>query len=341
MPSFCNLRLLVVATGLCSALAGKAFNVSLSNVSLLSSLNLLISDVKDSSVLPVDDPNHHETLGQYLDTHPIVWLDGKWLDTIPKAWLGNESSALQLIWQDGRNSFNITMDSCLPMDTIVGIYQFANGTSKNDTTLYEISQDLLQFAFSEADGPTHRLARFASQTLANAQIAESDIDAFLDDHTLCDSVSDGVSDSSSDHTELRRLLAVLGDQADGYWVSVTMKATAAGLTTGLALGIGSSNTTFTHQVAAGAIASLAVIVYGSIDRAQRQGRMNWLGGFVGNVFSSLTRRILGSIDTVSVCDSDIESNIDGVEVYDPTAWAIKFPNFPQGSEFPNHRCDAY
>ena len=130
MPSIYVTQLLVVATGLCFLLAGKAFAVSLSNASLLSSPNPLISVVKDSIAPPINDSNHQETLGLYIDTHGIAWVDGKWLDPAPQVWRGNESSALRLIWQDGRNIFDITMDSCLPMNTIVGIYQFANGTRK-------------------------------------------------------------------------------------------------------------------------------------------------------------------------------------------------------------------
>ena len=114
-----------------------------------------------------------------------------------------------------------------------------------------------------------------------------------------------------------------------------MKATAAGLLAGCALRIGSSNTTFSHQVAAGAIASLGMIVYGSIDRAQRQGRMNWLGAFVGSVFSSLTRYTLGSIDTVGVCDIDLESNGAQWASYYATALAIESEHSAQGSGCPN------
>ena len=283
--------------------------------------------MKDSTAPPIDDPNHKETLGRYLDYGPELWL-------------GYEYNVLRWIWEDdGRNIFNLTMDRCVPKDAIVGIYQFANGTSKNDATIYEISEDLLEFGFSKRDG--HRTQRFASQTLANAQLAVKDIEAFLDDHTVCDSTSD----SGSDRTELRRLLVEPNDLADGYWVAVFTKATVAAGSTGLAAavgaGIGPFNATAieVRLTLLAAIPFFAQVTFGVIDRAQKQGRLSFLGAFFGSLIAGITRqlaRLAGSIETISECDSDVESQSDGITLtpYANAMSALSAQHPPQGPQCP-------
>ncbi|KAK0506837.1 hypothetical protein JMJ35_010742 [Cladonia borealis] len=113
---------------------------------------------------------------------------------------------LQSIWYDGENTFNITMDACISGVTVVGIYQFANGTNKNDTTFGEIELDLLVFGFRSSRTLRHQ--RYATQLIANAQLAKNEIEAFIYDREF--------TVSGTDHTGLRRLL----DVSDGYWAAV-------------------------------------------------------------------------------------------------------------------------
>ena len=310
MPSIYATQLLVVATGLCSALAGKALAVSLINALLLSSSNPLISVVKDSTAPPVDDLNQKETLGQYLDTHPIVWNDGKFLNTVP--WLGNESSALQQIWQNGTNTFKIAIDSCVPMDATVGLYHFANGTTKNDTTLYEISQDLLEFAYSKTDGTTHRLVRFASQTIVNAQLALNEIEAFLDNHVVCGNVTV----SGTDRNELRRLLVQPDDPPDGYWATLGLQCVIVALNAGLIVAIATAIDDPSIRVIMNiTLASFFCFITGVLIRAQRNGRMNYADALLGSVVSALIRReveLAAGIGTIDACNSDNGADFDAV-----------------------------
>ena len=300
MPYICVARLLVVTSGLCSALAGKAIAVSLNNASLLTVTDPLILVVKQLSDPPMGDPNDQETLGQYLDTVPDV----DW---------GQENStsrAVQSIWQNGSNTYNIAMDPCAPKDAIVGIYQFANGTSKNDATIYDISQDLLEFAGWNSY-PT-RERRFAHQAVKNLQLAVNDINAFLsNNHTLCDSVSV----SGSDRTELRRLLVDPDDLADGYWAAVILKGAASSLLMDIGIFVTGEtipfNATFSHYGLSTVLSFGLFIITGLVDRAQKTGKLNYLGALLGSAVPAFWRASLeeaGSTDVSLACDSDIESN---------------------------------
>ena len=236
--------MLVVAIVLCSALAGKACAVSLSNASLLSIPNPLILVVKDSTGPPVDD------------------------------------RVRQSIWQNGENTYNITVDGCIIVDTVVGIYQFANGTSKNDTTIEEISQDLLA-----SEGPNSALLRekrFATQLLANVRLAKKEIDAYVYDQLHCGDITV----SSIDRTELRRLLAI----PDGHWAAVLVKGTVAVGVGGL--GIAVYYATDSWAIRAGTflpIVYFGAIITGAIDRAQKNGRMNYLDSLSAIMVSGLLR----------------------------------------------------
>ena len=308
--------MLVIAIVLCSTLAGKAFAVSLSNASLLSIPNPLILVLKDSTGPPSDDPS--QTLGQYIDTNPIVWHGGSLMrlyDHVPQAWVANQSSALQVIWEDDGDTFGITMDSCVPMDAIVGIYQFANGTSKNDTTLYEISQDLLEFAYQDTD-LGHRLERFASQTLANAQLAVNELNAFLRDLPSCDSVS------GTGHVDTGlRVRVPPEDLPQGYCLASFLKFLVTGIWAVSMIGVAShtnwlTNSTLTQYSLAILGTGVQVGLYGMIDQYQRVGKLGWATAFLQSGFSAYIRMLVelaGSIDTIGECDFDPQGTSENAQ----------------------------
>ena len=265
MPSIYITRMLVVAIVHCSALAGKAFAVSLRNAPLLSIPNPLILLVKD-----IAGPPPSQKLGRYLNVH---------------------SPALSSVWYEGEETFNITMDMCVSMDAIVGIYQFTNGTSKNDATIYDISEDMKQIIGS----PLYS-QNFGSHAIANAQLAVNDINAFIDNDVSCDNVTV----SSIDHNELRRLLA---DPPDGYWATLILQGLAASISTGIGLALGKWAE---WSVSAPLIPSLAFLAYmlnGWLARLQKTGKMSYLGALLGNIFSCCIRREVEQAAAIGLIDA--------------------------------------
>ena len=181
------------------------------------------------------------------------------------------------------------MDACISGDTVIGIYQFANGTNKNDATFEEIRHDLLIFGSSRPRG-----YRFATQFLANAQLAKNEIEAFIRENTV----------SGTDRTDLRRLL----DVPDGYWAAVIVKSIVAAGVGGVSFAIGksSSEPVGTRAAMISIIASLGAILVGMIERAQRTGRLNYIGALLGITLSALLRQEVGR---VSPPNPDIENGL--------------------------------
>ena len=264
MPSMYITRILLVAIGLFSALLGKASAVSLSDASLLSMPNPLISFVKEWTV---------------------------------------SDRLMQTIWHDGGETFNITMDLCISWDAVVGIYQFANGTSKNDTTIAEIAEDLLE---SASTNPRVRETRFAIQFLANSRLANNEIEALFDDRVLrCGDMTV----SGAAHTELRRLLAV----PDGYWAAVIVKGFVAAGVAGAGVAINKAFDSLGVRLSIiFTIAYLGVLLAGIIERAQREGRMSYVGALLGLLVSAITRQEIGR---VSQCNADIENGLRSTTSY--------------------------
>ena len=263
MPSIYITRMLLVAIGLCSAIVGKASAVSLSDASLLSMPNPLISFVKEWTV---------------------------------------DNRLMQTIWHDDGKTFNITMDKCISWDAVVGIYQFANGTSKNDTTIEEIDEDLIEFA---GTSPRLRETRFAAQFLANSQLANNEIEALIDDRVPCGDMTV----SGADRTELRSLLAI----PDGYWAAVIVKGFVAAGVAGAGVAITKAVDSLGVRLSIiFTIAYLGVLLAGITERAQRDGRMNHVGALLGLLVSAITRQEVGR---VSHCNADIENGLRSTTSY--------------------------
>ena len=147
----------------------------------------------------------------------------------------------------------------------------------------------------------------------------NDINAFLDDHVLCSDVTV----SFTDRNELRKLLVEPNDLPDGYWATLMVKGLV--VTTVAGIVIATNAATNSTAIRAGVelpIVYLGVIINGALDRAQSNGRMNWLGAFLGSVVSALTRWILERATGTGIIDACNERNSD----------AISNPDIEEGPE---------
>ena len=192
------------------------------------------------------------------------------------------------------------MDACISGDTVVGIYQFANGTNKNDTTFEEIKLDLHLFGFRNSGAL--RQQRYATRLMATALLAKNEIEAFIYDR--------GITVSGTDHTELRRLL----DVPDGYWAAVIVKSIVAAGVGGVSFAIGksSSEPVGTRAAIISIIASLGAILVGLIELAQRTGRLTYVGALLGIILSALLRQEVGRVNPFN---PDIENGLRSTTSY--------------------------
>ena len=194
------------------------------------------------------------------------------------------------------------MDACVSGDTVVGIYQFANGTNKNDTTFEEIKHDLLLIGAPFNNNQLFREHTYARQLLPNAQFAKNEIESFIYDREI--------TVSGTDHTQLRRLL----DVPDGYWAAVIVKSIVAAGVGGVSFAIGksSSEPVGTRAAEISIIASLGAILVGIIELAQRTGRLSYVGALLGITLSALLRQEVGRVNPPN---PDIENGLRSTTSY--------------------------
>ena len=101
-------------------------------------------------------------------------------------------------------TYNISLDGCTTLGTVVGVYEFSDGTTSSGVTLLDIASDI--DGTIARSGSTARANRaLGGYVIGNAQAVASAGNAYLNAH-VCDWQSLGSSDTEILHDDLRRLL---------------------------------------------------------------------------------------------------------------------------------------
>ena len=172
-----------------------------------------------------------------------------------------------LLYDNGMDSFNITVNGTLPSNAPVGMYQMANGMINYNTTVGAIQADLLNFI-----GPNFT-TKVANHTLSNVRVALKNATALLNS-TICPQPNDRGSSDPYYHDELRRLLV-----SEGHLLNWLIKVTGG---TGLALAVrygivSNYNASDSRDlVITGAVVAAVATWTAIADHLQRTGKVgNW------------------------------------------------------------------
>ena len=227
-----------------------------------------VTDVslKGAGAFPPGTPSPQETIGDYFDSDP---LQNSSQSTLAQRNPVKTKASLTCKWYDGHNHYNMSIQTCITFDTVAGMWTFQNGTTQDQATLLDISQDLRSSASAVA------------RVLANANLAIAAAQAALKT-AVCEYNPDNT------HDDLRRKLLV---HQDGHFAALMAKATLAGVfVTGFFAEALSNNTQSTgRNVAVGVVGLGLAFMFPTIDYLQARGHLTATEASIFAFFTSWYR----------------------------------------------------
>ena len=160
---------------------------------MLSILTSFVISMAFSSAAPTEQSAStelsHTAILQERDNGDIAGGFAKWNSRVSQSY-----GYYHWIFGNAEQQYNISMDACLKNSDVIGVWDFEDGTTKNDATLGEIKTDL---------GFGTPSTKYAHRALQNTQLAVKEAQAFSKS-LMC---TDPTAVQLENQAQLRHLLA--------------------------------------------------------------------------------------------------------------------------------------
>ena len=123
-------------------------------------------------------PSPPSGLPEAFDRHPHLVQER----AITFGWYShfyNRDNLWQWTFGNASNAFNISVSTCVNGTDVAGVYQFEDGTTRDDTTVGDVIRDI-----QSGDTPASP-ERYTARTLSNILAAYDDAQTFLLDMVFC------------------------------------------------------------------------------------------------------------------------------------------------------------
>lgn len=263
-----------------------------------------LPDEKATITDPYTPPNSQsilqflEEIGESPPTNQDPKLQDRDITFGPYSHIANLNGYIQWTFGDTTQQYNISIDSCTRLSDVAGIWDFEDGSRKNNATLGDIMSDL-------GVGTNYKSPeRYAARLLANDLEADNEAHDYLDT-ILCQ------PNSSIPYTRRSLFARDDRDPVGGFKLAL-VKKTVVGLVCGILVSeVSNKWEANNYQIAGGALAG-TLIVAGSDIIAYRQmlGRYDdwqvWIGGLWTALFRYIVALATGAPPVAGPCQQEIE-----------------------------------